>query len=284
MVGNTGEQTPQGRTLGAELRECRDDAGLTQRELAEQLGISHVAVSRYERGTRTPKPEDVAQILGTLGVTGDRYRELVEMARNADQPNWIDTGRAGIRRELTTLMEFERSATAIVCVATGVIPGLLQTWDYARTVMGDTGNSQAHVAIRVGRRDVLSHKDPPEYWALISEAVLRDRLGGPAIMADQLRHVLKMADLPNVTIQVIPAASEQWHPAHAGSFVLFEFQKTPPIVHLEHYASAAFIYSPKDVVHAYHEAVTTLRHIAISPARSAELIATLADELEGTAP
>ncbi|WP_010313729.1 helix-turn-helix domain-containing protein [Saccharopolyspora spinosa] len=79
--------------LGVELRECRLAAGLTQKELAGQIGVSYVSVSRYETGTRSPKPEDVAQILATLGVTGKRYTELVDMARGADQPNWLETER-----------------------------------------------------------------------------------------------------------------------------------------------------------------------------------------------
>ncbi|SFP04858.1 Helix-turn-helix domain-containing protein [Saccharopolyspora antimicrobica] len=108
MVGKS-EHTPKARALGAELRECRRDAGLTQQELADQIGVSHVSVSRYESGTRLPKPEDVAQILATLGVNGQRYAELVDMARGAEHPNWlVASGVTGIRRELTTLIELER--------------------------------------------------------------------------------------------------------------------------------------------------------------------------------
>lgn len=279
MAGNS-EHPPKARALGAELRECREAAGLKQRELAKAIGVSYVSVSRYETGARSPKPEDVAQILGTLGVTGERYDELVDMARDADQPNWLDSGHAGIRRELTTLIEFERDATAITDVATSVIPGLLQTSDYARAVIGEaTSDVDARVAMRIGRRDTLTRRNAPTFAALITEHALREPIGGHGVMAEQLRHLSKMAELDNVTVQVIPAGSTQWHPAHAGQFILFEFAKSAPIVHLEHYRTSAFLHRGRDVI-AYQEAATTLRQLAMSPAESVGLIAEITDRLE----
>lgn len=280
MAGNS-EHPPKARALGAELRECRETAGLKQRDLAQQLGVTYVTISRYETGARSPKPEDVAQILATLGITGERYDELVDMARDADQPNWLDTGVSGIRRELTTLIEFERTATRITDVATSVIPGLLQTSDYARAVLGDTSSDvEARVAMRIGRRDVLVRSHAPDFVALITESALREPIGGYAVMAEQLRHIETMADLPNVTVQVIPAGSTRWHPAHAGAYILFEFAKSAPIVHMEHFSSSAFLHKERDVI-AYEKASTTLRELAMSPADSAELIAKIRSDLEG---
>ncbi|MBB5156620.1 helix-turn-helix domain-containing protein [Saccharopolyspora phatthalungensis] len=285
MVGKS-EHTPKARALGAEIRKCRLEAGLTQQELAAQIGVSHVSVSRYESGTRSPKPEDVAQILATLGVNGEKYAELVDMSRSAEQLNWlVEIGPTGIRRELTTLIELEKTATTITDVATGVIPGLLQSGDYARAVMSEAPGSdlEARVAMRVGRRDVLMSSDPPVFVAFIAEAALREPIGGCAILADQLRLVRKMSELPNVVVQVLPAQSQQWHPAHAGSFILFEFAKTESIVHVEHLASGAFLYSKKEVA-AHAAAVTRLRELAMTPDRSADCIAEIIEGLEGGRP
>jgi transcriptional regulator with XRE-family HTH domain len=281
MAGKS-EHTPKARALGAELRECRLEAGLTQQELAAQIDVSHVSVSRYESGTRSPKPEDVAQILATLGVNGAKYAELVDMARSAEQPNWLETRKNRLRRELTTIIEFERIAINIVDVATSIVPGLLQAADYARTIMGVVPGDdlEARVAMRMGRRDVLTRKNAPDFTAIISEVALRERLGGAGVMADQLRHLFKMAELPNVKIMVLPAASERWHPAHAGAFLLYEFPKSEPIVHLEHFASGAFLYTKE--VTAYQDAVVTLRQMAMDPESSAELIASILEELEGS--
>ncbi|WP_243791825.1 helix-turn-helix transcriptional regulator [Saccharopolyspora gloriosae] len=283
MAGKS-EHTPKARALGAELRECRTAAGLTQQQLGEQIGISYVSISRYETGTRTPKPEDVAQILATLGVTGDRYSSLVEMTRGADQPNWLDTG-VGIRKELTRLIHFERTATAITDVATNIIPGLLQTADYARAVMADMASDEIepYVTMRVGRREVLTRRNPVRFTAFISETALRDRIGGADVMLDQLRHLEMAMESDNITIHVIPAVSERWHPAHVGSFSYYTFAKTSPIVHLEHYSSAVFLYDDVDVV-SYAPALATLREVVMSRDHSANLIADIARDLEGAAP
>ncbi|MEB3366740.1 helix-turn-helix domain-containing protein [Saccharopolyspora mangrovi] len=275
------EHTPKARALGAELRECRIAAGLTQHQLAARIGVSHVSVSRYETGTRSPQPEDVAQLLATLGVTGDRYSELVELARGAEQPNWLETGVNGLRRELMTVIEFERTATRIVDVEMNIVPGLLQTADYARAIMSEAPGAdlEARVALRVGRAAILERKGAPQLIAIVSEFALRQRIGGAEVMADQIRHLFKAAELPNVTILVLPAVSERWHPAHAGAFILFEFPKSDPIVHLEHFASGAFL-NAKEVA-AYRGAVDTLREVAMDEETSTRLIAAIGDELEG---
>ncbi|WP_338602131.1 helix-turn-helix transcriptional regulator [Saccharopolyspora sp. SCSIO 74807] len=283
MTGKS-EHTPKARALGAELRECRLEAGLIQQELADRIGVSYVSVSRYETGTRTPKPEDVAQILTILGVTGSRYTSLVDMAKGADQPNWLDTGQ-GIRRELTRLIEFERTSTKIVDVSTSVIPGLLQTADYARAIMADmsTDEIEPYVAMRMGRREILTQRDPVTFAAFISETALRDRLGGKSTMREQLRHLGVMTERENVTINVLPSVSEHWHPAHAGSFRFFDFPKTSPIVHLEHYASGVFLYGD-DEVSPYQSALARLQLVAMSRDQSAKLIADTARDLEGAEP
>ncbi|ASU79949.1 XRE family transcriptional regulator [Actinopolyspora erythraea] len=239
-----------------------------------------MTLSRYESGARTPKPEDVAQILTTLGVRGARYHELVEMARDADQPNWV-SGPTGARRELTTLIEFETSARHITDVCTDVMPGLLQTADYAAAVMGNQSDADtnARVTMRVGRQNILYRANAPTLEVIITEHTLREPLGGYDVLLEQLRHLAKMSELDNVTIRAIPDGSTRWTPAHAGSFVLFEFAKAAPIVHLEHVASSTSVYSARET-RAYQQAATTLRQIAMPPAQSAELINNIANELE----
>ncbi|PRW63359.1 hypothetical protein CEP50_10775 [Actinopolyspora mortivallis] len=279
-MGGNSDQTPKARALGAELRECRNASGMTQRELARYLDVSYVTLSRYENGTRTPKPEDVAQILTTLGVRGSTYHELVEMARDADQPNWV-AGASGTRRELTTLIEFETSAQHITDVCTDVMPGLLQTSAYAAAILGAHAepDTAARVTMRVGRQNILYAENAPTLDVIITEHTLREPLGGTNVLIEQLRHLLKMSDLDNVTIQVIPNGMTTWTPAHAGSFLLFEFPKAAPIVHLEHVASSTSVYSARET-EAYREASIKLRQVAMSPTQSTELIAKIADDLE----
>ncbi|MEY8041094.1 DUF5753 domain-containing protein [Saccharopolyspora cebuensis] len=103
--------------------------------------------------------------------------------------------------------------------------------------------------------------------------------GGAAVMADQLRHILDVADQPNITVHVLAGGATSWHPAHAGPFMLFDFRKEPSIVHLEHLSSSAFLYAPGDV-RVYSDAVANLTRLAMAPDESAGVIADRVKELE----
>ncbi|MDR7301048.1 helix-turn-helix domain-containing protein [Haloactinomyces albus] len=280
MAGNAGK-TPKARALGAELRELREDRQVSQRTLSQRVAISNASLSRYETGERVPSPEDVASIVTALGDGGMVREHLIEMARDAAQPNWLSSGASGIHRELTTLIEFERTATSIVEVSPMIVPGLLQTADYAREIMSGMSSAEleTHVTMRAGRRDVLTRRRPVEFEAFIVEHVLRTPIGGSDVMADQLHHMTQMAELPNVTLYVVPSGLSRWHLALEGAFIYFEFPKAAPIVNLEHYRSSAYLHDSEDVSD-YSRAITTLRETAMSPTESAELIASCVKEME----
>lgn len=280
-MASTTEHTPKARLLGAELRECRKLAGLTVRELAGRVGTSHVTISRYETGTRTPRPEDVARILGTLGVTGTRYDEIVDFARTAGDKNTFARSSSSTHKHLVDLAEFERSACAIVDVAPTLLPGLLQTADYARRVMHrlPVEEREIRVGLRMSRRDALFSRSAPTFEVLVSENALRQPMGGYEIMAEQLRHVLRMVELDNVTVLAMPSMFTQYTPAHDGAFILYEFPKAPPIVHLDHLRAPAFLFDAKDVA-AYRTAVVDLRNISLSQHETSKLIASIAEEME----
>lgn len=283
MTRTTGG-TPKARALGAELREAREEVGKSLRVLAQELDTNHVRLMRYETGKSVPPPEVVAAFMTALGVSATERDRLVEMARDADAPNWLTADRSGVRQELTALIEFERTATRITNVATGLIPGLLQTSDYARAVMRGrpVGEVEKLVLMRVGRREILSARNGPRLTAIISEHALREPIGGHAVMAEQLRKVAELADWPNIDVRVVPSGSTTWHPGHVGPFVLFEFPKAQPIVHLEHYRSAAFLYNP-GLAQEYLDAITTLLSFAMDDADSIAFIARCANEMEAIA-
>lgn len=281
MVG-TSEYTPKGRLLGAELRDLRVKVGLTVRDLAARLGTSHVTISRYETGTRTPRPEDTARILATLGVTGSEYEELVDFARSAGDKNTFARTSNGPHKHLIDLSEFERSADSITDIAPNLIPGLLQTAAYARVIMQGLPpeEREVRVGLRMARRDVLTSKSAPRFNVVVKESALREPLGGHELMADQLRHIASLSMMDNITVRVLPRDLTHWTPAHDGAFVLFEFLKAPPIVHLEHFRAPAFLFDSKDVA-AYKDAVQELNALALSPEESAERIASIMNDLEG---
>lgn len=283
MTRTTGG-TPKARALGAELREARQAVGRSLRALGQELDTNHVKLMRYETGRSVPSPDVVAAFVTALGLPAAERDRLVEMARDADAPNWLTADRAGVRQELTALIEFERTATRITNVATGLVPGLLQTSDYARAVMRGkpVGEAEKLVLMRLGRREVLASRDAPHLTAIISENALREPIGGYAVMAEQLHKVAELAEWPNIDVRVVPAGCTRWHPGHVGPFVVFEFPKAQPIVHLEHYRSAAFLHNP-GVAREYLDAITTLLSFAMDDAESIAFITKCADEMEALA-
>lgn len=281
-MAGTNEHTPKGRLLGAELRDSRKDSGITVRELATLLGTSHVTISRYETGTRLPQPEDVARILATLGVTGSKYEEIVDFARNAGERNTFARSSSGPHKHLVELAEFERSASSIVDVAPNVIPGLLQTADYAREVMRGlpVQEREIRVGLRMSRRDVLQGRSAPHLKVIVGERALREPLGGYEVMSEQLQHIAYVTAQENITLLVIPSNLDRWTPAHDGAFVLFKFLKAPSIVHLEHFRASAFLFDSKDVT-AYERAVADVESVTLSSATSSEMVASVTTEMEG---
>jgi transcriptional regulator with XRE-family HTH domain len=268
--------TPRARALAAAIRELREEARLSGRELSQRLGVSHGTISHWETGYRVPAPEDLASLLGVLGVTGERKRLLLDLSRNAADPNWLTAGMPGIPQQLVGVMECERTAATITEWAPMYIPGLLQTPDYVRAVMSSGDRSQQEVdqrvMVRVGRREIITRRrEPVALHALIGEAAIHDAIGDEVVMADQLDFLAELARRPNITVQVVPSKSG-WHPGLHGPFVLYDFAEASPVLHFEHYSSGAFVPDVYDV-QTYRAAVDTMLSKAMSSDDSLELIA-----------
>lgn len=182
-------RTPRARALGNALREARLDCDLGLRQFAKEVGRDPSLLSRWETGDRTPTPTDVAQILGKLGVTGERYDAIIELAYGTDDPRWLATSLPEQKAQLAALLDFERTATLITDVSAVIVPGLLQTEEYAQAIMTDGGVPEAEistrVSIRLGRREGLRQRQT-RFVALMCEAALRQMIGSREIMAAQL--------------------------------------------------------------------------------------------------
>jgi transcriptional regulator with XRE-family HTH domain len=280
MPRNTGD-TSRSRALGAELRRLRErqrpDGSL--RSFADEIDVSATAISRWENGHKPPSTEDIGVVLGALGVRGDEREHFLEMARDALDPTWVAPG---VDKQLTALIDFEASATTIVEVSPLLIPGLLQTADYARVIMDDgsmsAGQIQSAVTTRMGRQRILTQENPASMVALIGETVLRRPIGGPSVMAAQLRHIAKMAELDNVTVQAIPVGPS-FNPSLAGPFTLHEFPVAPPIVHFEHHRSSMFLPDKRDI-EDMQKAAQTIQETAMSPKDTSGLITNAIEEME----
>lgn len=281
---DTNGVTPRARALAAAIRTVRERSGVSGRELSRRLGLSHGTVSHWETGRRVPTPEDVASLLTAAGVTGKEKQRLVELARHASEPNWLTVGMPGIPHQLAGAVECERSASSIVEWAPSVIPGLLQTSEYARAI-STVGGLPAHevesrVMLRIARREVVVRKNPVHFLALIGEDALRDNIGAPETMREQLQYLLDLNTLENVSVHVVPPRIG-WHPGLVGPFVLYDFPDAPSVVHFEHYSSGAFV-PDEDDVQAYRHAIDSILKISRSPDITAKLIAEIIDGMEHT--
>ncbi len=276
--------TTRARALTAAIRDLLDDSELSGREISQRLGFSHGIVSHWVTGRRLPSPEDMASLLTLLGVTGDEKQRLIDLARHAAEPNWLVVGMPGLPQQLAGAIESERSASAITQWSRDILPGLLQTADYARALAMASGlplnEVEGRVMLRMGRAEVITRRQPVEFHALIAEDAVRERIAIPEVMADQLRHLLAIAARPNITIQIVPPHIG-WHPGLLGPFVLYDFPEAPPVVHFEHYSSGAFVLDEDDV-QEYRAAVKTICGMARTPAQSTEFLAEIAESLEHT--
>jgi transcriptional regulator with XRE-family HTH domain len=267
---------------------ARAARGVSGNQLAKLLGISQSKVARWDRGQPVPSAEDVVRIVDALEITGDERDRIVAMAGPPGADTWLASGTPGVSDQLATVLDAERDARRITEYNPLVIPGKLQTRDYAHATISDPGVTPAErdvrVTMRMGRVAALrSRENPPEMLALIGEPAIRGRLGGVGVMIDQLRQVHEYAQLPNVTVQVVSLSTEQWHPGYLPGFYVYEFDEHfPPMVYLEHYTFGEFLVDvpPDTHVQRYLNAVPWLQDVAFSPDDSLALIAEQITALE----
>jgi transcriptional regulator with XRE-family HTH domain len=268
--------TPKARALGVALRKARESRGMGVRELAAKIGSQDPgALSRYEKGDRTPKAERVSQILATLGVNGLEYESIMSLTRDTEGPLWVAVSLPEQQHQIAALLEFEANATRITSVAPLLIPGLLQTRGYAEAMMKadddvPPNEIRTRVTVRLGRQTVLNPPNAIPLDAMIVEGVLDQLIGTPAVMVEQLRWLLKISERDNVSIRVVSKMSG-WHPGLDGLCDVIESDPIP-VVQLETRKSSLFLHQEQDV-DRYRRAVEQVSEKAMSPADSAELIA-----------
>lgn len=273
---------PAAHQLGAELRTLREAAGLTLRALEAQVGFSNATISLWENGHRLPSIDNLGKILDVLGVSGDERERLLGMRREADGPGQLVSGTPSIGKQLSRLIEQEQIARRITEVAPLLIPGLLQTSNYARTILRRDPDASMRVALRAGRQKIITRsREPVKFHALIDTEVLTRPIAPLAVIAEQLHHLLKMAERPNVMIQLVSSTQSGYTPMLAGPFILLEFPTATPIVHLEHYRASTSLWGKEDV-RGFVAAVEEITQKAMTPERSSEVIAELVNGLETT--
>jgi hypothetical protein len=226
-------------------------------------------------------------MLGLYHVPAKRREEILALVRRAAEPGWVHVHRQNLPEQWQILIEWEDTANSLQTYQPLWIPGLLQTADYARTIIRDTADLSlpaseldTKVAARLGRQAILSRELPPRLHVLVFEPALRVPVGDPGVMTTQLRHLLEMARKPMITIQVVPVIAGP-HPGLEGPFVLMDFPTDPPLVHLENRVMSIFL-EEEPHLESYRLAWRRILAKALSPERSAKLITDLARASDGS--
>ena len=260
------------RQLLAELRQLRPPHVVTQRQVADALDWSPSKVTRIENGSVSISVTDLRALLAYYGVTAPQVVEgLVDLARRSRRARSPFAAFGDVfPPDALRFFDYEQSATWIGTIEQLVMPGLLQTADYARAVMAvhDVGaeKAQRFVRSRQVRQQVLDRPDPPALSFIIDESVLLRAIGGRAVMRAQLEHLLAVAARPHVAIRVIPLALGE-HVGLRGPFVLLRFSGTndPDVVYIEQRRGDAIFQDEMEVTANHQRLFADLEKRAASP-------------------
>ena len=272
------------RQLAMDLRRLRASSGRTIDDVARHLECSAAKVSRMETGVVRVGLQDLRAVLELYGVVGAERDALFALARQSRTRGWWHDFADVVPAGSETFYGLEDGAATIGQHSTSLVPGLLQTADYARALVGSvpgvpTAVRQRRVDLRLRRQQLLERPRPPALRMVLDEAVLRREIGGSAVMAAQLGHLLAVARRPTVQLQVLPFAAGA-HPAAGVSFTVFGFAEPEetPVVFREQLDANSFLDRPEQVA-VYADALADACRAAADPARSQELLAARLEEL-----
>lgn len=282
-----GSPAVQRRRLAAELRRLRAGTGQTADEVGKTLGWSKAKVSRYELARGGLKPADVERLLNLYGVEGGHRAQLLALAEAATHKGWWEGYTDILTEGHLAFIGLEAEATSIREWQMNVVPGLLQTEQYGREVLSGYSKvarlspmtSQRRVETRRIRQQILTRDEPVELVAILDESVLRRQRGDRPVMHAQLRHLVDISELANVTIRVLPLNGR--HELAVDSFAILEFGQTPEtvfhdVVSIEYLSDELYVEGDTDT-YLFRLAFDQLTAESLSPAASRELILNIAE-------
>jgi hypothetical protein len=279
--------TVRRRRLGAELRRLREAKDLTVDQAGEHIHRSGPTISRMETGQFRFVARNVADLLDLYGVADPEQRQaLLALAKETRKPAWWHSYGDVVPRWFQVYIGLEAEASAISTFESLLVPGLLQTEDYARAVIrAASPELPAHdvdraVELRLNRQKILTGDQPVQLWAILDEAVIRRQVGSPTIMGRQLERLIEASELPGVTIQVVPYTAG----AHAGmisSFTLLGFADTggaPETVYIEAPTGSLYLEKPTEV-RRYETWMNQLRSSAHDPSGSRRIMSAAREDM-----
>ncbi len=242
--------------VGTRLRQLREAAGVTREEAGYLIRGSASKISRLELGKVGFKERDLSDLLTHYGVSDDTERDaLLTLARDANNPGWWQVYDEVTPSWFQNYLGLEEAASTLRVHETQVVPGLLQTEEYARALMSSSippvrdADIDGVVNLRLERQQLLTKSPPLALWVVIDEAVFHRPTGGRAVMRRQIEHLLRLSELPTVTIQLLPLRFGG-HVTRGGAFNILRFTEPelPDLVYLEQLAGGLYLDKPEQVV------------------------------------
>ncbi|GAA3387136.1 helix-turn-helix transcriptional regulator [Cryptosporangium minutisporangium] len=285
-----GERTPtlRRRELAARLRALRHASGKTIEEVARELLCSPTKISRIETGRRGAVLRDVRDLCRLYDVSPAEQEHLMALARESKERAWWQG--YDIDASYRTLIGLESAATAISDYQPNVVPGLLQTPDYARALIRGAGERRTEqeieekVTLRISRQRILDRPEPPYVSFIIDESATRRLVGGREVMVRQLDALLAACERPQIGLQVLDFEAGA-HPGLPGSFGIAEIEESPAssIVFVEGHQGDFYLEGSADLKR-YRRIFDQLRSIALSPKSSVEFITAVRDQIRASEP
>jgi transcriptional regulator with XRE-family HTH domain len=259
--------------FGAEVRRWRTAAGLSQEQLGQKVGYSGAQVGKVETSERAPSQDFAEGCDRALPSAGGLFGRLYQLARRWDggYPAWF-----------AQWVEAERRAASLRTWEPLLIPGLLQTPDYARALFlawqgADSDDKLDQlVSARIERQAIFQRPSPPSLWAVLDEGVLRRCIGSPTVMHDQLVHLLTVSNRSTIRVQIVPAEVGA-HVGLLGALSMATFENAPGIVYLESPDQGQTTERPS-VVAKVGEIFEMVRAEALPRSASRDLIRKVAEE------
>jgi transcriptional regulator with XRE-family HTH domain len=276
-VQTTSSPIVRRRELGALLKALRTEKGWTAEQVAERLLVSPSKISRLENGHRGASARDIRDLCNLYGVDDDERQRLLELARQGKQRAWWQP----LGLPYSTYVGLEDAATSISDYGLGFIPGLLQTADYAHAIVQAAVPRwvpevvEQRVEARMTRQQLLVRENAPYFEAVVDESVLHRVVGSPAIMRAQLEQLLKLSELPNVTLRVIRYQAGTL-PAGNNKFIILSFAlpTVSDVVFVEGLTGDLYLDDPRDV-EIYNATFRTLLQLSDDADVTREIISSI---------
>jgi transcriptional regulator with XRE-family HTH domain len=272
--------TVRRRLLGTELRRLREAAGFSFDDAARVLECDKSKISRIETGHRGVRPKELRELLAEYGVEKDRRFALADLARQTNNRGWWQTYGDVLAESYQDFICLEAGAASLSTYEPQLVPGLLQTADYALAIASASlfneriDQQEKLVSVRMARQQALTREPRSlQLSAILGEAALRQMVGGNEVMVGQLRRLVQIhAELPNVTLQVLPFNTGA-HAGVDGGFVVLQFPEPAElgVVYVENLTSGLYVEVPHDV-DRYKLVYEHLCASALSPRASIKLI------------